>query len=212
MQRIKMMVTAQILVAMVLLGGCVPWKNKYEICNANLESLQAVFDNAQDRLQTCESEKSQLNGQLQAALANLQTAQSQQRKAGGLEGDMGGEYDPVRGTVTVSLASDLFFDAGKVKLKSDPKNKLNRISQIINREHANKEVWVVGHTDKDPIKKSGWKDNWQLSTERALAVTRYLVGQGVSAKQVVAAGCGEFRPISSSKAKNRRVEIVVHTR
>ena len=210
MQKIKMMVTAGVLVSMALLGGCVPWKQKYETCNANLENLQALFDSAQERVQQCESEKSRLNSQYLAAMEKLKESQAQ-RKAGGLERE-GGQYDPVHGTVTVSLASDLFFDAGKVTLKSDPKAKLNRISQIINREHANKEVWVVGHTDKDPIKKSGWKDNWQLSTERALAVTRYLVGQGVSAKQVVAAGCGEFRPVGSSKAKNRRVEIIVHTR
>ena len=73
----------------------------------------------------------------------------------------------------------------------------------------------MGHTDTDPIQKSGWKDNWQLSSERALSVARYLVSHGVPEKQVRAVARGSTQPVASNstatgKAKNRRVEIVVH--
>ena len=70
---------------------------------------------------------------------------------------------------------------------------------------------MVGHTDTDPLKatKDKYKDNWELSAERALAVTRYLVSQGVAAEALTAAGRGEFHPLES-KAKSRRVEIVVN--
>ena len=106
--------------------------------------------------------------------------------------------------------SDILFDSGKASLKSTYKSKLNRIAQIIQREHSGKEVSIVGHTDTDPIKKSKWKDNWQLSTERALAVVRYMVSQGIPARSLAAVGRGEFHPVGSAKSKNRRVEIVVH--
>ena len=84
-------------------------------------------------------------------------------------------------------------------------------------KYSGKNVDVVGHTDSDPIKKSSWKDNWELSAQRALSVARYMADHGVSDKQLEASGCGEFRPIAANssaagKAKNRRVEIVVYMR
>ena len=76
---------------------------------------------------------------------------------------------------------------------------------------------VVGHTDTDPIKKSKWKDNWELSAQRALSVLRYLVKRGITKEKIQAVGCGESQSIASNstasgKARNRRVEIVVHMR
>jgi chemotaxis protein MotB len=76
---------------------------------------------------------------------------------------------------------------------------------------------VVGHTDTDPIQKSSWKDNLELSAQRALSVARYLMEHGIPDKQLRAAGCGPARPVASNataegKARNRRVEIVVNMR
>src|ERR1051326_8565453 len=55
--------------------------------------------------------------------------------------------------------------------------------------------------------------NWELSTARALAVTRYLSEtDGILATRLEAAGFGEYRPIVPNdtrehRAMNRRVEI-----
>ncbi|MBN1765051.1 MAG: OmpA family protein [Sedimentisphaerales bacterium] len=213
MQRIKMTVVAGMILGVGLLGGCQPWKEKYLACNADLENLQALFDSAHSTTQQCDAEKSQLRQQIQALQRDLNAAlnRTQPRDKDPLE-NMGGVYDPARGTITVTLTSDVLFDSGKITLKSKSKETLSQIASIIKKEHPDKDVWVVGHTDTDPIKKSKWADNWQLSTERSLAVTRYLIEQGLSAKQLVAAGRGEFHPKGSSKADNRRVEIVVYTR
>ena len=213
MQQKKLVMVAGMIVAIVVLGGCQPWQKKYEACNAELENLQALFDGAQDTTGQCESERARLAQQVQSLQQDLAAAQTQATSRGktGLEKE-GGVYDAAKGTITVTLANDVLFDSGKVTLKSQPKSKLNRISGIVKREHPGKEVWVVGHTDTDPIKKSGWKDNWQLSTERALAVTRYLLSQGIAAKHLAAVGRSEYHPVSRNKAQNRRVEIVVHTR
>ena len=85
---------------------------------------------------------------------------------------------------------------------------------MVNSEYPTQDVLVYGHTDNEPIKKSGWKDNYELSAQRALAVVRHLQSRGVSAARLVAAGCGEHRPTApntsqQSRAKNRRVEIYV---
>ena len=55
-------------------------------------------------------------------------------------------------------------------------------------------------------------DNYQLSTERALAVARHLVSRGVPPGRLIAGGCGEHRPreantSKTNRAANRRVEI-----
>ncbi|RME41480.1 MAG: flagellar motor protein MotB, partial [Planctomycetota bacterium] len=69
-----------------------------------------------------------------------------------------------------------------------------------------------GHTDDTPIRKSGWKDNYELSAQRALAVVRYLGSKGIDFKRLIACACGEHRPrvpnrSAAERARNRRVEI-----
>ena len=75
---------------------------------------------------------------------------------------------------------------------------------------------VEGHTDDQPVKKSRWKNNLNLSIARALEVRRFLSAKArVSADRMRIAAYGEHAPITPSKskaarAKNRRVEIVLY--
>ena len=73
-------------------------------------------------------------------------------------------------------------------------------------------ITVTGHTDDVPIANAQFRDNWDLSTERALSVVRFLRSEGISANRLAAAGYGEFQPIDSgnsaaSKQRNRRIEL-----
>jgi chemotaxis protein MotB len=125
--------------------------------------------------------------------------------------------DPSRGTITVTLPNAILFDSGKAVLKRATSSELDQIYSVLRDKYAGKEIEVVGHTDTDPIRKSKWKDNWELSAQRALSVLRYLVNKGISPEKIKASGRGQSQPIASNssasgKAKNRRVEIVVHMR
>ena len=116
-------------------------------------------------------------------------------------------FDAAEGTITVTLSSSILFDSGQ----------LNNIYSVLRSKYSGKKIDVVGHTDTDPIKESNWKDNWELSAQRSLTVTRYLVSRGWPEKQIQAVACGESKPVvpntsAANKAKNRRVEIVVHMR
>jgi len=111
------------------------------------------------------------------------------------------------------------FASGKATLKNATISELDDIYRVLRERYSGKQVDVVGHTDTDPIVKTKdlWKDNWDLSAGRSLTVLRYLVDKGVSPQNIRAVACGQSRPVASNataagKAKNRRVEIVVHMR
>jgi chemotaxis protein MotB len=80
--------------------------------------------------------------------------------------------------------------------------------------------WVLqvdGHTDNVPIRAGRYADNWDLSTERALSVVRYLNEQGLPANRLAAAGYGEYQPLDTSdndnaRRKNRRIELKITQR
>jgi chemotaxis protein MotB len=118
------------------------------------------------------------------------------------------ESERVGNTVTVRVASDILFSSGKIDLKSSAKQTLNEVSGVLSSKYGGKTIRVEGYTDTDPIKKSGWKDNLELSLQRSAAVHRYLQQQGIDAERMYAAGFGATNTLGS-KAASRRVEIVV---
>jgi chemotaxis protein MotB len=112
----------------------------------------------------------------------------------------------------IAIEENILFAPGKVTLRDEARKTLDAIVSTLEGEYGSKDIMVFGHTDDRPIKKSGWADNWQLSTERGLAVVRYLREHGVAAERLVAAGCGEYRPrvpntTEPNRLSNRRVEI-----
>lgn len=114
----------------------------------------------------------------------------------------------------VRLPSGLLFERGKAELANDDaKLFLKRISMIAAKLPPEVDLHVIGHTDADrPDVSSIYKDNWQLSSARAISVVEELLRDGVSAKKLIASGRAEFEPVASNntdegKLKNNRVEI-----
>jgi chemotaxis protein MotB len=112
------------------------------------------------------------------------------------------------GQITVRVPGSVLFSSGKVTLRDSARKMLDKIARVIKSDYPDKTVRIEGYTDRDPIKKSQWADNLELSLQRAAAVHRFLQKQGVNAGHMYAAGFGEARP-RPSKSKSRRVEIVV---
>ncbi len=202
-----------------LLSGCTNWEKKYQ-------ALLVEHENLKGQLEYERGEKSDLANRIsqdQQTIEELQRQIEQQRKtpadASGFGEGYDVAFDPDAGTITVTLPNAILFDSGKASLKSATSQELDHIRSVLREKYNGKKIDVVGHTDTDPIRKTKdqWKDNWELSAERALTVTRYLIQRGIAEDQIRAVGCGESRPIASNstvsgKAKNRRVEIVVHIR
>jgi flagellar motor protein MotB len=73
---------------------------------------------------------------------------------------------------------------------------------------------ISGFTDDRPIRVDNlnFADNWELSAQRALTVTRVLIEEGLPASMVFAAAFGAQSPVASNndevgRSKNRRVEM-----
>jgi chemotaxis protein MotB len=76
-------------------------------------------------------------------------------------------------------------------------------------------IKIEGNTDDVPIATPLYPTNWELSTSRAVAVTRHLSEHdGIAADRLAAIGFGEWHPLvpndsESNRVINRRVDIVV---
>jgi len=117
--------------------------------------------------------------------------------------------------LVITVVGDLLFDSGKSKIRPEAHSLLGKVSEILKDNMSQFNVGIEGHTDNVPIKLSGWKSNWELSTARALSVLHYLVNdQGIAPERLSAIGYGEYRPVDSNETapgrkQNRRVEIVI---
>jgi chemotaxis protein MotB len=117
--------------------------------------------------------------------------------------------------LSIIFLAEVLFDSGKAQIKQPALETLNKIATVLKENLGGREIGIEGHTDNEPIKYSGWKSNWELSTARATSVLHYMVDQrGIDPKTVSATGYGEYRPVASNatpegRRENRRVEIVI---
>lgn len=114
----------------------------------------------------------------------------------------------------IELPASLLFKPGSATIENeDALLFLKRIALIIEELPNEMEVSVQGHTDNvAPGANSIFKDNWELSSARAISVVQELLLDGVKPNRVNAAGFSEYRPIAtnvneSGREKNRRVEL-----
>ncbi|WP_434114260.1 OmpA family protein [Paraburkholderia caffeinilytica] len=114
----------------------------------------------------------------------------------------------INGSVLFALNSDQLQPEGRDVLKS----LAGPLSAYLK---TNDEILMVsGFTDDRQVREANrrFADNWELSAQRALTVTRALIDAGVPSSSVFAAAFGSQQPVSSNaddqgRAKNRRVEI-----
>ena len=116
----------------------------------------------------------------------------------------------------IGIRGNVLFELSSADLEPEGSSLLTGLAAPLKSYLADHDelIMISGFTDDRPITASrqGYKDNWQLSAERALTVTRALVAAGVPADAIFAAGFGAGHPVapndtSENRALNRRVEI-----
>lgn len=117
-----------------------------------------------------------------------------------------------RGLV-IRVLESAAFDPGSAELKPQMHSVLGLLASELGP--LDNHLRVEGHTDDLPISTVQYPSNWELSTNRATGVVRYLVEVlEVDPARVSALGYGEFRPVADNqsadgRARNRRVDLIV---
>jgi len=157
-----------------------------------------------------------------------------------------GEVTTADGAVRLELVDQILFPTGEADLTNNGKQVLAKVGAAL--KDIDKQVWVQGHTDDQPIivrkpkpkapdpKAKGAKPakgakavkpeppkpeppdamlpfitNWELSAARSLTVVHYLQDEAkIDPTRLAAVAFGQYRPVSKTKSKNRRIEIVLY--
>ncbi len=109
-----------------------------------------------------------------------------------------------RNILTATFKSDICFDFDSAALKPGAYSEIGRVANVLN-QYPRTTIRVEGHTDATGPESY----NMELSRRRAEAVKNALLQRGVDPRRIQTVGFGETQPISSDKAANRRVSIVI---
>lgn len=118
------------------------------------------------------------------------------------------------GNVYVSLEEKLLFKSGSDVIDPKGKEALKILAEVLNNTKGIT-VMIEGHTDNVPIKTNLFKDNWDLSTARAISIVRILTKEyGFNSDNIIASGRGKFHPVKTNetadgRAGNRRTEVIL---
>lgn len=192
---------------------------------------QTAVDEKDAEIRKLREERAALKGQVQDLRASLDSTRGELANASARTVEepaakeekrfpeldqMGIEYGMKDGRMTISIPNSITFAAGQAALSNDGKKAIQGVATMLKKQYPKSEYWIEGHTDTDPIKKSKFDSNRELSVERALAVLGFLVEDcGIADEDCVVAGHGQYDPAApndndKNKSKNRRVVIVVH--
>jgi flagellar motor protein MotB len=114
----------------------------------------------------------------------------------------------------IGISGQVLFAQNSDQLQPDGRQLLNSLvvplrAYLTSRDEM---LMVSGFTDDKVIRNGPFSDNWELSAQRALTVTRTLVEQGMPSSMVFAAAFGSEQPVKpntddAARALNRRVEM-----
>jgi len=232
----KKIVLAFVLVAFT--AACGPSKDEWQAAQKQIDDLKAQLADLKAKDEARISELETENQQLKDAIAKLQgekfdletlvtkleEAENAAKKRLETFEKMLAQFKSLidagklkvkikKGKMMLELPSAVLFPSGSAKLSDAGKETLAEVAGVL-AQIPDREFQVAGHTDNVPIKGGAFKNNWELSTARAVSVVSYLQENGVQATALSAAGYSEFQPEAENttedgKAMNRRIEIIL---
>jgi flagellar motor protein MotB len=116
----------------------------------------------------------------------------------------------------IGISGNVLFARNSDRLQPEGKQLLKSLTQPIAAYlgASAQMLMVSGFTDDVPVRGSNrqFADNWELSAQRALTVTRTLIEEGVPSSAIFAAAFGAQQPVAANtdpegRARNRRVEM-----
>ncbi len=211
---------ALIAVGIACVGCCDKEQRQIQALTQQYNELAQKNKDVNGQLAGARVRESQLMGQMDAKdlqLTALETENKELRTKLGSGSGVGIPGGVPETTVyTETVGTDVLFSAGKTTLTSSGRTRLGSIAATLKGKYPGLAVRVIGYTDSDPIVKTKniWKDNLDLSANRAMEVTRYLWSKGIPAERIETVGMGATHFVASNASKagktsNRRVVILV---
>jgi len=161
-----------------------------------------------------------LVGQLDLAnqlKAEVEQRQAEQARREALERALAGPLADGRITLVegrIGISGAVLFATGSEQLHADGRALIRSLAVPLRTYLAQRDeiLMVSGFTDDRALVTGKFTDNWELSAQRALTVTRALTAEGLPQDAVFAAAFGPQQPVASNdeaagRALNRRVEI-----
>ena len=186
-----------------------------------LARLSTVLDAADAKAKEQQAQIVDLGQKLNRALASKveELARYRSEFFGKLREALRGQRDVQIVGDRFVFQSEVLFPSGSAKLQEGGEKQLANVAKRLVEIAATipKEVnWVLqvdGHTDSKAIASAQYPSNWELSAARAIAVVKFLHSEGIPNDRLVAAGYGEYQPLSSTDpARNRRIELKLTNR
>jgi chemotaxis protein MotB len=158
--------------------------------NKLLEEIRSLKKSYEDKINSLKSEIENLNSEIadlkkltekqRAELARMESQANELEKQLEEEikkGDI--RLKKSRNRLIINIDDRISFDSGRAVLKKEVLPSLKKIREIL-AQYPEYNIIIEGHTDDVPIKTKQFRDNWQLSTERALAVLDYVLDDRTS--------------------------------
>lgn len=186
-----------------------------------LARLGSLLDAAESKAKQQQAQIVDLGQKLNRALASKveELARYRSEFFGKLREALAGQRDVQIVGDRFVFQSEVLFPSGSAQLQPGGEKQLASVAQrlVDIASKIPKDIkWVLqvdGHTDDKPIRSPQFPSNWELSTARAIAVVKFLHEQGIANENLVAAGYGEYQPLSSTDtARNRRIELKLTNR
>lgn len=211
-----------------LLGACGVSKDEFAAAQKDAANYKKQFQDEQQKTAALEKKVGDLQAQnetltksttqLTEEKGQLEAKSKQYEElAGSLKQQIESgqvEISELKGKMTVKLKDKVVFSSGSAAINKQGRDALAAVAKAFQGLQG-KTVIVAGYTDNVPVAgKGAFKDNWDLSTARAVSVVRYLQTQGVEPKMLGAAGFSEYRPLAPNdsaegRSQNRRIEIAL---
>jgi flagellar motor protein MotB len=116
----------------------------------------------------------------------------------------------------IGISGKLLFELNSDKLEPEGRKLLKSLVVPLRNylQSRDEMLMVSGFTDDQSIKSRNrqFQDNWELSAQRSLTVTRTLIEEGMPSSMLFAAAFGQEQPLvandsEKARAQNRRVEM-----
>lgn len=156
-----------------------------------------------------------LNKQIQIAQQKVFSDVKFLQTKKGLEGLVGANFED--GVITIRAPGDVLFASGDVTLTPKGREVIEAMKDFFT-QHPDQTINIRGYTDdRMPATGSRFRDNWEVSSLRAVNVLRVLMDMGIEPKRLTSTGLADMNPLFPNtsdeyRAQNRRVEFVLEKR